>query len=85
MTRKPGPGWRYLGSGTWECGSVRVHMYGLTITPDTAIHWADTWPESEDARRFIRIAGGNRKRGLMLWAMWLHENAAEALTCQTPN
>jgi hypothetical protein len=70
---KPGPGWKHLGCAVWEHASgVRIHVAGLVGLPSTGhFVYADRWPESQDAYRCIRIAGGSRKRGLMIWALRL--------------
>lgn len=71
LVMRPGPGWRYLASGVWEHTSkARIHIGGGMIRlPDkthlTLCHWTD----GELGRRLVKINGGNRKRGLMAWAM----------------
>lgn len=67
---RPGAGWRHLAGAVWEHkNGTRVHLLGLIRLPDMTWVSADKWPESKDAHRMIRINGGNRKRGLMAWAM----------------
>ena len=67
---RPGPGWRHLGGSVYEHSSgIRVHMLGLLKLQNGAKLNANQWPDSEDAARMIRINGGNRRRGLMAWAM----------------
>lgn len=70
LIRKPGTGWKYLGSSVWghESG-VRVHCLGFARMPDGAMHRSDG---DRLAEGYIRLSGGNRKRGLMMWALSLH-------------
>ena len=70
IVRRPGPGWRFVGCSTWKHDSgVRVHYLGMALMPDGTV-----WREQNTpiAKRYIGMAGGNRKRGLMLWALALH-------------
>jgi hypothetical protein len=41
----------------------------LPLPTGERIICGQNWPHSQSADRFIRIAGGNRKRGLMMWAL----------------
>jgi hypothetical protein len=74
MKLRPDPGWtrtRHVGVYQHTTG-VQVHTIGLICIPHQAgvRHiFCDTYPCSQIRDRWIRIAGGNRKRGLMLWAM----------------
>ena len=62
------PGWKQINAAVWQhVSGTRLHVAGLCLIRGVA-HWANMWPESAAADRCIRIAGGNRKRGLMLWA-----------------
>jgi hypothetical protein len=70
VVRRPGPGWRFVGCSTWQHDSgVRVHYLGMALMPD-----GTAWRENSTpmAKQYIRMAGGNRKRGLMMWALALH-------------
>lgn len=72
IVRRPGPGWRFVGSGVWDHDSgMRLHCLGLLVMPDGKMRRATEWPASDIAKGYIRVAGGNRKRGLMMWAMAL--------------
>lgn len=67
---RPGDGWRHVAGPVWEHASgVRVHSGGLAKFPDGRYLHANKWPECHDAYRMIRANGGNRKRGLMAWAL----------------
>jgi len=46
-----------------------VHYLGMALMPDGTV-----WREQNTpiAKRYIGMAGGNRKRGLMMWALALH-------------
>ena len=66
----PGAGWKHLGGPVWEhLNGTRVHLLGMVRLPDMSFLSANKWPASSEAKLFIRINGGNRKRGLMAWAL----------------
>lgn len=44
---------------------------GLVRMPDLTFAHANRYPESIEAEQMIRINGGNKKRGLMAWAIKL--------------
>ena len=70
LLTRPGPGWKYVGGSVWEhANGSRVHLLGFVRLPDGRFLSASKWPESKDASLLIRINGGNRKRGLMAWAL----------------
>ena len=70
MTTKPGPGWSYQGGAVWDHASgIRIHVYGLCRFADGRIVNGQWWPESRTLYRMIAINGGNRKRGVMAWAL----------------
>jgi hypothetical protein len=70
MKQKPGPGWKYVGSAVWDHKSgLRLHIMGLCRLPNGEEVNGFRWPESRELDRWIRIAGGNRRRGAMLWAL----------------
>lgn len=67
---RPGPGWRNLGSAVWEHDSgIRIHSYGLCRLNNGQFVIGSSWPESRVVSRFVQINGGNRKRGVMAWAL----------------
>ena len=73
----PGSGWQQVSPKTppvWDHESgVRIH-YGCPL-----IRWADgtapavRWPDCQEIDRYIRINGGNRKRGVMAYARAMAE------------
>jgi hypothetical protein len=69
---RPGPGWKCLGGAVWEnkCG-IRAHLNGMCGFPVFPIFDGREWPESVRLNRFIALNGGNRKRGVMAWAMYV--------------
>lgn len=86
---KPGPGWTNIHThhgeptSVWDHASgIRLHIIGLVSFADGKSLWVNQWPDSAIADRCIRIAGGNRKRGLMLWALKMEAAhvAARAVT-----
>ena len=67
---RPGDGWVHVAGPVWEhAGGARVHIAGLVKLQGGRYLHANKWPECRDAERLIRVNGGNRKRGLMAWAM----------------
>lgn len=68
---RPGAGWTHLAGPVWRHTSgVRIHTMGVVRLPDKTTHLSlSNWRESELGRRLVRINGGNRKRGLMAWAI----------------
>jgi hypothetical protein len=76
---RPGGGWRHVAGPVWEhAGGARVHIAGLVKLQDGRYLHANKWPECRDAERLIRVNGGNRKRGLMAWAMAHNELSSPA-------
>lgn len=70
IVRRPGPGWRFAGCSTWQHDSgVRVHYLVVALMPDGTVRREH---ETRLAEGCIRLAGENRKRGLMMWALALH-------------
>ena len=76
MTRtKPGPGWKRLGPAVWEhVSGTRIQVGGMVRLPSGRHVFESRWPENKGADRAIAICGGNRKRGMMVWALNLLEN-----------
>jgi hypothetical protein len=69
---KPGIGWKKLSSSVWEhISGTRIHIGGLVKLPDGDFYHLSNWREAEEGRRQIAINGGNRRRGLMAWAISL--------------
>jgi hypothetical protein len=67
---RPGPGWRHIAGPVYEhSNGTRVHMLGFVKLPDGQFLNENKWPECNAAARMIRVNGGNRRRGLMAWAM----------------
>jgi hypothetical protein len=70
IIRRPGPGWRFIGCSSWRHESgVIVHCLGVALMPDGTVRYES---ETRLAEGYIRLAGGNRKRGLMMWGLALH-------------
>lgn len=72
---KPGNGWVHFGGGVWnhKPTGLRVHVGGLICRSGVSEPVSGlAWPECESLDRCIRVAGGNRRRGVMIWAMeWI--------------
>lgn len=79
--RRPGRGWRHVNGSVWDHDSgMRLHLLGLLKLPSGETVTADMWPEYLNVRNAVRIAGGSRKRGLMIWAMATLQNEGVAVT-----
>lgn len=66
----PGPGWRHIGSATWEHATgLRCTVSGMARTADNRWFNGMAWPEAAVRDWFIRANGGNRKRGTLAWAL----------------
>lgn len=67
---RPGDGWKHLAGPVYEHrNGTRIHMLGLVKLLNGEFINENKYPESVAAARMIRINGGNRRRGLMAWAM----------------
>jgi hypothetical protein len=67
---KPGPGWRaWTHAPVWQHTSgIRIHSLGCILLPDQGWMVADYGDNCEAFLRWMRIAGGNRTRALMMMA-----------------
>lgn len=82
MTRdeyKPGSGWTapYQVSVYEHSSGARVHAMGVLLLPNGLEICAFVEPDVSELNRFIRINGGNRKRGAMAWARSKMKGGAE--------
>lgn len=69
---KPGHGWNKVGPAIYDHDSgVRIHVAGLVRLPSGEFVSGEQWPQCQEMYRYIRIAGGNRRRGVMMWALSL--------------
>lgn len=69
LARRPGPGWKWLGSSVWEHtpSGLRIHGLGYARPPGQQ---SRPWPwQTEHAA--MRQQGWNKKRALMVWALSL--------------
>jgi plasmid replication initiation protein len=67
-----GPGWRQLSGSVFEHASgVRIHIYGMCLLPDGECVYRRKRPWDRFMYQCIRIHGGNRRRGIMAWALRL--------------
>ena len=46
---------------------VRVNA-GCAVFPDGRVAYATRWPEAGEINRCVRVQGGRRRRGMMMWA-----------------
>lgn len=66
---KPGPGWKHVGGAVYDHSSgIRAHVGGYCRLPSGEFISGNTIDQLYALNRFIRINGGNRKRGVMAWA-----------------
>ena len=68
---KPGKGWVYLGSSVWEHESgTRIHLNGLVRLPDKQSFFSLYDSRVNSFGHYcIEVNGGNKRRGLMTWAV----------------
>lgn len=67
---KPGKGWVQLNGPVYENqNGSRIHLLGLVRLNDGTFFNSD-----REFIPYLRIAGGNRKRGLMIWANSLEKS-----------
>ena len=80
MTRtKPGPGWKDLGNAVWEHSTgVRICVSGYVKFPRGKFYSGNCWPDYIDYGRCVKLAGGNLKRGAMIWALELIKKTGNA-------
>lgn len=74
---KPGRGWKQHDVTTcvWDHESgIRLHLGGCLRLADGRFVDANIWPEACSVSLAVRMAGGSRKRGLMLWALLVARN-----------
>jgi hypothetical protein len=68
QVRRPGRGWKWLGSSVWEHRSgIRIHGLGRVRFADGS---SRMWTCQEECH-FRRRQGYNTKRALMVWALSL--------------
>ena len=67
---KPGRGWSHAGGAVFDhVDGIRIHVSGMCrLPPDGEVVKGTDLPEIQMMNWFIRINGGNRKRGVMAWA-----------------
>lgn len=72
MIRKPGKGWVRVSQMTpvysHESG-LRVHTWGIVSFPNGKRLFGNRYPDYIGLDRAMRIAGGNRRRAVMIWAL----------------
>ena len=76
---RPGPGWTKSGRApVWDhVDGIRVHVSGLARLPGGMEINGMQGPEMYNLWRCVRICGGSRKRGAMLWALRAMESKGE--------
>lgn len=79
MTRpRPGPGWTYMESAVYDhVSGIRIHISGVVQLLDGTILDGTQWPETKSLDHCIRVCGGSRRRGVMVWALKAAEAAKE--------
>ncbi len=69
---RPGVGWEHIAGPVWEYkNGTRIHLSGLVRKPDMTFVSLNKFSEGTEGWRQIEINSGNRKRGLMAWAVIL--------------
>ena len=72
FARRPGKGWRWLGSSVWEHtpSGLRIHGLGYCRPPGQQ---SRPWPWQVELA-VMRQQGWNKKRALMVWGLSLLPN-----------
>lgn len=73
IQRKPGHGWTNIGPVWDHVSGIRIHLGGLVQLPGEDVIYASHWPMVKRWNLHALICGGNRKRGLMTYAMELNQ------------
>jgi len=74
VIRRPGEGWKHVNGAVWDHNTgMRLHMHGLLRTPDGEHIDGTLWPQSKSVALAEKMTG-NRRRGLMLWALWVMDH-----------
>lgn len=70
IRKRPGPGWKHIAGPVYEHTSgIRIHVFGMALLPSGVWINGRTWPEHKALDLCIRICGGTRRRGVMVWAL----------------
>lgn len=71
VMRRPGRGWKHIAGPIWDhvSSGLRLHVSGMCRLPCGEIVYGRMWPQSSNLDRWIAIAGGNVRRGCMMWAL----------------
>jgi hypothetical protein len=75
FARRPGKGWRWLGSSVWEHTPSGLRIHGLGYckpTGEPSRPWS--WQEEMTA---MRQQGWKKKRALMVWGLSLLPNVED--------
>ena len=78
MILRPGSGWSRAGAAPvydHAPTGIRVHIFGVCRTPSGDVIDGNDVRHYGHLSRSIRIAGGNRKRGVMVWALNHHHES----------
>ena len=69
---RPGRGWEQNGRCYDHDSGLRITVgYAMCRLPSGDVINGELWPESRTVRHWIAVAGGNRRRGVMMWARTL--------------
>ena len=69
--------WKRFGPVFEHESGMRVHTLGFLVFPSKQVLMGNQMPEYDRLNKAIKIQGGNRKRGLMLWAESVWQAALE--------
>lgn len=69
LPRRPGRGWKWLGSSVWEHTPTGLRIHGLGYARPLGEH-SRPWPWQTELAA-MRQQGWNKKRALMVWALTL--------------
>jgi len=70
MVLKPGIGWKQLKGPVWEHKKgVRIHISGLILRIGGISAPVDEFNNRDLLNKLVKVNGGNKKRGLMAFAL----------------
>ena len=71
LVMRPGRGWKQMKGPVWEHeNGMRIHTSGLLLRDEKGVITpVREWEHRKALWKFIRINGGNQKRGLMAFAL----------------
>ena len=75
IVKRPGAGWKRIAGAVFDHDSgVRLHVLGLCKLPNGRLVTDGDYDQYLLQQKLIKINGGNRRRGMMAWALTVMAN-----------